>query len=1322
MEATFKDMTTPQLVVAWDRTDLSSSDRNKLIDVIVKRAGAGDVDAWPSGPMTAREAAAGLYPDPTDPKFAARLFAKREFYDSRAVAAGVASGTVDPCTSASAAAVFELTPVQRIVSRFMSPRTPYMGLLLFHGVGVGKTCSAVTIAEQFLDVSPKSQVIVVLPQALKDNFRRTIFDADKMRWVPDADGVQTGEWSVAGCTGSAYLERMDLMNNPDERLVRYKIDESRRDRYRIVGYQSFANWIEKKLKESIPAGLTDAGVRRAKEDEILRKLFSDRLIIIDEAHNLRDTSADEGEEVVVPGETAAVGEAAENAGGKALNPFLKRIVLNAEGLRLVLMTATPMYNSAPEILLLLNYLIMNDTKREISALKMSDYFDANGALTPDVEKRTLMSSRIRRYVSYMRGENPFTFPLRLKPVDAVADPVAAWPTVSASKKPVAFTPEEAEALRSMPFVFTEPISGSPVAIALREATSRAQLPDEEGGAVKSRDAMLDARMQMANLTYPNGMAGPMGWESFFQSEIDNRFAHKLRVYRPRPDSDLDAVFQGAGLQAHAPKIHRVVDSVTKAQGISFVYSRYIKSGALPLAVALERAGFQRRLADGRLAPVLTGVTPVAPVCAICGRTQAAGDHSAHPFRPAAYVLLTSEEDISPGFSNLVQQAATWPDDPEWGPLGGNVKVVIGSQVASEGLDLKCIREMHVLDAWYHMNRIDQIVGRAIRYCSHSALRAVESRQGLPPMALNNCLIYLHAVRGAEEGGEESVSNAAGRRLLPAYESADMYAYRIAVGKALKVGEVQRLIKQHAWDCNLEIEAIIFAGLPKRTQMDAQGRTLEDYSLDDQDFTSYCDYQKCKYECAVVVPVEGLQVDMSTYRYADARRVIVDAHADVRALFREKAVVPQAVVREVFTRRRLTDEIITEAIMEIINPRRFQLDGPDGHRGFLVAKAGYVVFQPKNVTDTEIPMVLRFAQSFQLQRRFMDPSLPVLAQDVKEEGVEGEEEEDGAVGTVEELVDAEAAAAAAEDAEEEEGEEGVVAAPKPKKVATADKILGKWMEWVTFVRGGGPLPSYLHATLRIWSWILKRYAAVPDAVAVAFRWWVDTVPTFAERRVLLEAAIQGGSPEMDELRTALGSDLILTNKLNAYRIYNPITRQIEHFCRSTAAPPGTSYSLCDTNMAKIVDKAMGNVPVPITLASVGSVMGFLTNKKDAIVFKTLMLDPTKPKTPSTVGAECGNTSNLGEHHPRIQELQRAAATQADLAPLLVPDQASTWDGKEAANARAASIAYEHMMDITHKPLCLYMEFLTRLLEGRHVGGRRWFLNAVAAFQSGLRGKK
>ena len=38
---------------------------------------------------------------------------------------------------------------QKIVRAYMNPETPYRGILLYHGLGSGKTCSAIAITEQF---------------------------------------------------------------------------------------------------------------------------------------------------------------------------------------------------------------------------------------------------------------------------------------------------------------------------------------------------------------------------------------------------------------------------------------------------------------------------------------------------------------------------------------------------------------------------------------------------------------------------------------------------------------------------------------------------------------------------------------------------------------------------------------------------------------------------------------------------------------------------------------------------------------------------------------------------------------------------------------------------------------------------------------------------------------------------------------------------------------------------------------------------------------------------------------------------------------------
>lgn len=1336
----FATMETPRLISEyWERTE-DPAVRDRIVTTLVQRGEA----AWPSGPMATREEMAGLYPDPADPQFAARLFSKREFYEARAVAAAVAEGTVDPCTSAAAEKVFELTPVQRIVSRFMHPLTPYNGMLLFHGVGVGKTCSAVTIAEQFLEYAPNTKVIVLAPQALQDNFKRTVVDPLKFSWDEGAR-----EWVSRQCTGTSYLDRLGLINNPDLKHIQYKVEEDRRQRYTITGYQAFANWIRRTLEKSVPAGLTDPVLRESAENEVLRRLFSDHLIIIDEAHNLREggggrprkatAAAGADAEEVGADETPSAAEAVENAGGKALNPYLRRIALNTEGMRLVLMTATPMYNSAPEIVHMLNFLILNDTKSERSQLDRKNLFTGTGKLMSDAPAVKTLERVARRYVSYMRGENPYTFPIRMRPAAAALTPADEWPTLSATRRPIQLD-EVRGALNAMPLVFTDAVAGSPAERLLRGATrgagagagAAAGEEGEEGVEAEIAetvitDSMLDFRMQMANITYPNDMYGVAGWDEFFQAGTVDDAGRRLRVFSPRDQGDgpfnVDTVFAGDGLRIHGPKIHRIVKSVTAAQGICFVYSRYIKAGALPLAIALERAGFQRRMPDGRIVSLLGGVAPVTPVCALCGQQRGtAHEGQPHAFAPATYVLLTSESDISPNFAGLVRQAASWPADPENGPLGTNVKVVIGSQVASEGLDLKCIREMHVLDAWYHLNRTDQIIGRAIRYCSHTALRPVEARLGLPAMSMNNCLIYLHALRVPDT------------ELGPAFESADMYAYRIAIEKALMVGEVQRLLKKHAWDCNLELEAITFAGLPARDQIDAQGRRFfgeeggaPKYSIDDVDFTTYCDYQRCAHECALTVArtvEEGLHLNSSTYSATDARRQVVKLQDVVRHLFDEQVIVPESVIQEIFGD--LPWEISSEALMELIDGRKFRLRRPDGIEGFLVKKAGYLVFQPAAIRDTEIPITLRYARAFQLQRQFLTPQLPVFSRIapvmVEESGAAAPVRPPPALATVS-AASAAAGGAGAGAVEEPAAATGVGA------FVDVENLLHQWAEWVNYIEtaGAAGLPRFLSSTVTIWGWIIQRYAAVPQAKLVAFRWFFDRLPYDQQRGlyefVMMRPAAGGvgagtGDP-IDALVAVLAPDIFRSKQIIAYRIYNPDVAVMgtETWCRSITAPPTEPFRPCSSTIGPLVNKQLGDKAVPIP-GAVGTLFGFIAAKKGRTVFKTL--DTTKAGKLGG-GAECGNTSNLGEHRPRIRLLHEAGRSVAELGPLMLPDSDEGYD-TGGARKRAEAGAYEHLNDITHQPLCMYMEFLCRLLDIQRVGDRRWYLSAVEAAQSGLKGKK
>ena len=41
-------------------------------------------------------------------------------------------------------------PHQKLISDYLQASSPYRGILLYHGLGVGKTCASIAIAEGFI--------------------------------------------------------------------------------------------------------------------------------------------------------------------------------------------------------------------------------------------------------------------------------------------------------------------------------------------------------------------------------------------------------------------------------------------------------------------------------------------------------------------------------------------------------------------------------------------------------------------------------------------------------------------------------------------------------------------------------------------------------------------------------------------------------------------------------------------------------------------------------------------------------------------------------------------------------------------------------------------------------------------------------------------------------------------------------------------------------------------------------------------------------------------------------------------------------------------
>ena len=69
----------------------------------------------------------------------------------------------------------ELNPTQKFITTYFCPESPYKGLLLWHSVGTGKTCSGVSIASTTFEKAGYS-ILWVTRTKLKSDVWKNIFD------------------------------------------------------------------------------------------------------------------------------------------------------------------------------------------------------------------------------------------------------------------------------------------------------------------------------------------------------------------------------------------------------------------------------------------------------------------------------------------------------------------------------------------------------------------------------------------------------------------------------------------------------------------------------------------------------------------------------------------------------------------------------------------------------------------------------------------------------------------------------------------------------------------------------------------------------------------------------------------------------------------------------------------------------------------------------------------------------------------------------------------------------------------------------------------
>lgn len=278
--------------------------------------------------------------------------------------------------------VATFSPSQDFIRHYLTPSNPYKGMLLWHSVGVGKTCTAIATATSTFEKEGWT-ILWVTRTTLKDDIWKNMFDTVCSLSMQE-------RLSKGGKLPIKLSDRMRLV--PSNWSIR------------PMSYKQFTNLISgtNKMYQDL--------VKKNGAEDPLKKT----LIIIDEAHKLY------GGYDLLPAEKPDM-KKFKAALNKSYNTS------GVDSVKLLLMTATPYSKDPLEMVKLLNLIKENKEQLPTSFDEFAQVFlDRNGMFTK--EGRELYLNQITGLVSYLdRGSDAREF----------AQPKIELVNVPMSERPVA---------------------------------------------------------------------------------------------------------------------------------------------------------------------------------------------------------------------------------------------------------------------------------------------------------------------------------------------------------------------------------------------------------------------------------------------------------------------------------------------------------------------------------------------------------------------------------------------------------------------------------------------------------------------------------------------------------------------------------------------------------------------------------------------------------------------------------------------------------------------------------------------------------------------
>lgn len=519
---------------------------------------------------------------------------------------------------------FTLQKPQQFLQEFINPKTPYKSILIYHRIGAGKTCSAIQIAERWKKIK---KIVFVLPAALKGNF------------MNELRGLCGGEENYLKSSERKRLSQLQpdddeyakIIERSDKRIEKY---------YDIYSYNKFIEY--------------------AKEGSMK---LNNAILFIDEIQNMVSTT------------------------GTYYKQLYDLIHQSSKDLRIVLLSATPMFDKPVEIALTMNLLRIPKpipTGKEFVNMFIRERHLKSGTFY-SVKNMHIFKDMIKGYVSYYMGAPAYTFPqMTVKYVDCEMS------DFQYNIYKMLLRNEGLDDLKSIP--------------SKEDVINAADLPN---------NFYIGTRF-VSNVVYPNKKISEEGLESLTTEKIQNNLAK------------------------YSCKLDKIMTNIKRSRGKVFLYSGFKEyAGLKTVTKVLEAFGYK--------------------------------NYSEHGPGPKRFAIWSG--DVSVQSKDKIREVFNRTDNL----YGNKLKIILGSPSIKEGVSLKAVRYVHVLEPYWNKSRLDQVVGRASRFCSHIDL----------PEDERNVKVYVYIAMHPDE--ETTV---------------DQHIKKLSETKNKIIKLFEKAIKEAAVDCRL----------------------------------------------------------------------------------------------------------------------------------------------------------------------------------------------------------------------------------------------------------------------------------------------------------------------------------------------------------------------------------------------------------------------------------------------------------------------------------------------------------------------------------------